>query len=214
MPPDGRRVSDEAESAIRHALNANDVRAALHAAGTAYAQPLLDFLVHMLDSPADGEDVWAASWEKIATNLHTFRGESSFWTWAARIARNTAIDHGKAVARGPRLTSGMDKFASRDAVARRLGIVTRSTPEYLRSSFRTRFGDLLARLSDEERALLHLRYEHQLPWNDVARAIEPGDGILEGAALREASAKRRKQFERLKRRIQELASELGVIDPS
>jgi RNA polymerase sigma factor (sigma-70 family) len=44
--------------------------------------------LHMLYNPADAEDASQEILIKIITNLGTFRGESSFMTWAYRVAAN------------------------------------------------------------------------------------------------------------------------------
>lgn len=72
-------------------------------------QPQLLSYVRSLVGPADAEDVASEAWLQIARDLPNYRGGSgSIRGWAARIARNRALDHIRARSRRPVAGGGVD----------------------------------------------------------------------------------------------------------
>jgi RNA polymerase sigma-70 factor (ECF subfamily) len=58
-----------------------------------YDRDILRLILNVLRSPEDARDVYQDSFLKIYRNLHRFRVESSFYTWAYRIVTNACLDH-------------------------------------------------------------------------------------------------------------------------
>ncbi|MEU6852479.1 RNA polymerase sigma factor [Actinacidiphila alni] len=74
-------------------------------------QPQLLQYVRSLVGPVDAEDVASEAWLQIARDLPNFRGAGdSVRGWAARIARNRALDHIRARARRPVSGAGVDEL--------------------------------------------------------------------------------------------------------
>ncbi|MFI0898864.1 sigma-70 family RNA polymerase sigma factor [Streptomyces sp. NPDC020983] len=72
-------------------------------------QPQLLNYVRSLVGPGDAEDVASEAWLQIARDLPNYRGGSgSIRGWAARIARNRALDHIRARSRRPVAGGGVD----------------------------------------------------------------------------------------------------------
>ncbi|MDF9815182.1 RNA polymerase sigma factor [Streptomyces sp. SPB162] len=72
-------------------------------------QPQLLQYVRTLVGPAEAEDVASEAWLQIARDLPHFRGEGeAVRGWAARIARNRALDHLRARSRRPVTGAGVD----------------------------------------------------------------------------------------------------------
>ncbi|WP_333770294.1 RNA polymerase sigma factor [Streptomyces sp. IBSBF 2435] len=72
-------------------------------------QPQLLNYVRSLVGPVDAEDVASEAWLQIARDLPNYRGGSgSIRGWAARIARNRALDHIRARSRRPVPGGGVD----------------------------------------------------------------------------------------------------------
>ncbi|WP_234343493.1 RNA polymerase sigma factor [Streptomyces sp. NRRL F-5123] len=72
-------------------------------------QPQLLNYVRSLVGPGEAEDVASEAWLQIARDLPNYRGGSgSIRGWAARIARNRALDHIRARARRPVAGGGVD----------------------------------------------------------------------------------------------------------
>jgi RNA polymerase sigma-70 factor (ECF subfamily) len=74
-------------------------------------QPQLLQYVRSLVGPGDAEDVASEAWLQIARDLPNFRGGGgAIRGWAARIARNRALDHIRARARRPVSGAGVDEL--------------------------------------------------------------------------------------------------------
>jgi RNA polymerase sigma-70 factor (ECF subfamily) len=74
-------------------------------------QPQLLQYVRSLVGPVDAEDVASEAWLQIARDLPSFRGDgTSVRGWAARIARNRALDHIRARSRRPVTGGGVDEL--------------------------------------------------------------------------------------------------------
>jgi RNA polymerase sigma-70 factor (ECF subfamily) len=72
-------------------------------------QPQLLPYVRSYVGTADAEDVASEAWFQIARDLHTFRGDAgALRAWAARIARNRALDHLRASSRRPVVGGGVE----------------------------------------------------------------------------------------------------------
>ena len=56
-----------------------------------YQDRLFNSMVHLLRNPSDAEDVVQDAFLQALRKLDTFQGNSQFYTWLFRIARNTAI---------------------------------------------------------------------------------------------------------------------------
>jgi RNA polymerase sigma-70 factor, ECF subfamily len=60
---------------------------------------------------ADAEDVTSEAWLQIARDLRSFRGDGdALRAWAARIARNRALDHLRACSRRPVAGGGVEEL--------------------------------------------------------------------------------------------------------
>ncbi|WP_443060742.1 RNA polymerase sigma factor [Streptomyces sp. NBC_00448] len=76
-------------------------------------QPQLLQYVRSLVGPGDAEDVASEAWLQIARDLPSFRGGGSgIRGWAARIARNRALDHIRARSRRPVAGAGVDELVA------------------------------------------------------------------------------------------------------
>ena len=76
-----------------------------------------------------------------------------------------------------------------------------ATVEYLRTAVKDKLAAARAALSDEDRELLYLRVDRQLPWREIAvimsdEGADPGD-----EAVRKLDQALRKRFEAVKRRL-------------
>jgi RNA polymerase sigma-70 factor (ECF subfamily) len=143
------------------------------------------------------EDAFSLFAENLWRHIGTFRGESSVKTWVYRIGRNAALSVG------------------REAWRRRKRRLDTEDAERLAEEVRTQTGVRLERQSEglaslrdsldlDEQTLLTLRLDEKLAWEEIA-AIMAGEGEpVDAAALR-------KRFERLKRRLGELARERGLL---
>jgi RNA polymerase sigma-70 factor (ECF subfamily) len=57
-----------------------------------YERPLYNFILRMVGTAAEAEELFLETFLRIYKNLHNFRGGASFSPWAYRIAHNLCID--------------------------------------------------------------------------------------------------------------------------
>jgi RNA polymerase sigma-70 factor (ECF subfamily) len=119
-----------------------------------------------------------------------FRGESSFRTWAFKVAYHTALNARSEAWRrlGRPFETGE---ASRLAEEIRTRTVIRDERQ------RTRLDEIRAQLTPEEQTLLTLRIDQQLSWEEIANVCSADGTPVDAPALR-------KRFERLKKRLAEM----------
>jgi RNA polymerase sigma-70 factor (ECF subfamily) len=105
---EGVRPEVDLETAVTEAQRGDE--AAFRVVYRAVQPQLLQY-VRSLVGPVDAEDVASEAWLQIARDLANFRGGGdSVRGWAARIARNRALDHIRARARRPVSGAGVDEL--------------------------------------------------------------------------------------------------------
>jgi RNA polymerase sigma-70 factor (ECF subfamily) len=129
--------------------------------------------------PVECEDLLQDVFLKVFRKLHTFQGESAFYTWLYRIAVNAATDHlSRASHRRLRLVGdddaldlGTDPDQSPDAplVAAELAAVTRQIVDSLPEKFRT---------------VLVLREFEDLSYTEIAAVLQIQMGTVESRLFR------------------------------
>jgi RNA polymerase sigma-70 factor (ECF subfamily) len=158
---------------------------------------LLGFLRALTRDDAAAGDVFADLCVRMWRSLPAFRGDSALRTWAYVLARRAFLDHREARDAWQRRHVALATDAGLDAVIGRVGT---STTVRLREQRATRAERLRARLDPEDQALLTLRIDRGLAWDDVARVLAPDE-----EDRTRASAALRKRFERLKATLRRMA---------
>lgn len=114
----------------------------------------------VLMDPADIDDAVQATLIAIAGKLATFEGRSSLRTWVGSIAQNEALT---VVRRKSRRSEPVtDALPEIDPTARRLSSLVAGEQAY---------AGLLAHLSPEHRAVISLREEHGLSYDEIAARL-------------------------------------------
>jgi len=185
------------DARVQELIAAGDLRGAATEALRALGPQVLRYLRSVLRSEADTADAFSQFAENLWTGLAGFRGQSALRTWAFRIARNVAANlRDEAWRRRGR------PFATGEASALALEIRTASA---VRAEQQL---DALAKLrealTDDERALLALRVDQQLAWEEVADILSAEDAPVSAATLT-------KRFERLKDRLARMARDQGLL---
>ncbi len=179
-----------AEERIRTLLAAGDATAAAEEAIRAFGPKILGYVHAILRDDADAGDAFSVWAEHLWRGIGSYRGESSFRTWAFRIAYHSALNVKNEAWRRlgrPLATSEATRLATE--------IRTRSSVRAERQ--RTRLEEIRAQLTPEEQTLLTLRIDQGLSWEDVADVLS-GDGEpVDAPALR-------KRYQRLKDRLADL----------
>jgi len=184
------------EQRVQELLAAGDHRGAAAEAIRGLGPKVLGYLRSILRDDEDAADAFSHFAEDLWRGIGGFRGESSFKTWAYKLAWCAAMhvrsDAWKRL--GRRLESGeasriADEVRTKSAVRDER---QRQTLERLREA-----------LTPEEQTLLFLRLDQQLDWNEVADVLSAGGTPVEPAALR-------KRYERLKERLARMARDQGL----
>ncbi|WP_437819896.1 RNA polymerase sigma factor [Sorangium sp. So ce1078] len=164
------------------------------------------FLCAMRSSEADAKDAFSLFSEQLWRSLPRFAGKCSVRSWAYLLARHALTDAARANAhRHEAVSLG---FAEDIAAA-----VRTATRSWLRTERADKLRALREQLSPEEQILLVLRIDRGLEWNDVARALLPIEPEPSAKDLERESAKLRKRFETLRKRLRARSEELGLIPP-
>ncbi len=191
---DGDR--DRTEQEVRAACDRGDHAAAAALVVRGFGVEVGAYLGSIVRSGADDVAETFSLWcEDVLRGLPGFRFGSSVRTWVYTLARHAAARRARNDGRRGRrfqLPGELD-----DVVAQ----VRTATIEYLRTAVKDRLAAARAALADDDRELLYLRVDRQLPWREIAvimsdEGADPGD-----EAVRKLDQALRKRFEAVKRRL-------------
>jgi RNA polymerase sigma-70 factor (ECF subfamily) len=194
--------SDDSEAPLQALCDAQQYDAAATQIIQRYGRELLEYLVAIARSEADGADAFSQFTLDLWKGLPRFRWQASARTWCytlarhalARVRRDPARRPGRAIA----LTDAPE-------VAKAAEQIRTSTINYLRTEVKDKVAALRDELSSEDQAILILRIDRKLEWRDVARALaDEEDGELTDAEITKRSAALRKRFERIKNDLKKL----------
>jgi RNA polymerase sigma-70 factor, ECF subfamily len=163
---------------------------------------ILSFLVGSMRNEHEASEAFSIFCAELWERLPTFRWECSFRTWSYILARHAigrvARERGKARAH-VELPREVEEMAA---------TVRSATPEYLKTAARQKVAAVRRQLDPEDKQLLILRVNRELPWEDIALVVL-GPGEHGPAAIARTAAALRKRFERLRAKIKELAGRPG-----
>jgi len=182
------------EAELRRRFDAGDLDGAMTAAVQGYGSELLGFLVGLTRDHDRASDILGAACERMWRGLPSFRWDSSFRVWAYAITRNEMLRTAPKVARD-RAGVPVSQVASMHLA---LDQVRSATARFQQTEVKDELSRLREQLDPEDHALVTLRLDRRLAWNDIARVLAadtpPANLAREAAALR-------KRFERLKERL-------------
>jgi len=192
-------VSDAVELEVRARCEARNFEGAISYALEHYGDELFGFLHGLARNHTQADDAFSATCERMWRGIEKFRWDCPFRVWAYRVARNEFLRTTREATRARR-TVPISEIASVVQAAER--VRTSHKPVYERTAVRDRFAKIRAQLDPDDHALLGLRLDRKMAWNDIAKVMAASDeepGTAEVAALR-------KRFERLKAKLRDLAS--------
>jgi RNA polymerase sigma-70 factor (ECF subfamily) len=170
-----------------------------------YGAELYGFLVSLVGNEAGAAEVFAQVGEDLWKGLPSFAFRCSVRTWLYLLARHAAARFRRSPwnHRGRRTgDSRLDDFVAQ----------TRNhTQPWLRTDVKDRFRAIRESLDPDDRALLILRVDRALPWQDVAR-VTLGDDAVDEAVLAREVARLTKRFQLLKEELRRRAKDAGLID--
>ncbi|BDG09395.1 RNA polymerase sigma factor [Anaeromyxobacter paludicola] len=186
------------EATIAACLAQGELDRAAEAAIRGFGPKILGLLRTVLRDETAAADAFSLFAENLWRGLPSFRGESSVRTWSYRLAWNAALtvrDEGWRRL-GRRLETTQAARLAEDVRTRSAARVERQLQAVAK---------LREALEPEEQALLTLRIDQQLSWEEIASVLS-GDGApVQPATLR-------KRFERLKEKLAARAREQGLVE--
>jgi RNA polymerase sigma-70 factor (ECF subfamily) len=204
----GSADREELEQAIRHHLGQKDHAGAATLALRGYGAEIFGFLLAFHRDEQEAAEVFSSFSERLWRDLGTFQGASLFRTWLYVLARHASLNHRRDARRRDRRQQPLPEGSELSAIAEQ---VRSETVSYLRSERRSRFVALRESLPPEDQALLILRVDRGLAWNDLAQVLHEGGTPLGQSELKREAARLRKRFQLLKERLLELGRSAGVV---
>lgn len=179
---------------VRSQLSAGDVQAATTLVLRELGPEVLGFLCGAVGE-SDGEDIFAALSVRLWKSLTTFEGRCSIRTWTYVLARRE-ISRFKRGAR--RHEAGRVPLSQLQEVLEAVRTKTRSA---LATSKQHALTKLREELSPEDRMVLIMRVDRDLPWTDIALAFTANPEKVGEEELKREAARLRKRFELIKKRL-------------
>jgi len=164
-----------------------------------YGPELIGWLCAILTSQSDAYDAFSRLSEQLWKSLPGFEGRCSMRTWCYMLARQSAAAvKAQSYRRHEALLSSLPSI---NHAVTHIWNTTRDNASMVEDVY----AQIRRALPDDDQTLLVLRVDRNLPWRDIAIVVlgpDAGDDEL----TRKAAALR-KQFERVKDRLRELAAE-------
>lgn len=191
----------DVELRVRHLCEAGDYDKATTEALRAYGGELMRFLCACHKSEESAADVFSVFAEDLWRGLKGFVWECSLRTWAYTLVRRASFRtmHRKrrTVVKSPSALSGLVQE------------VRTETLTYLRTERKTRLRALREALPEADQALLMLRVDRGLSWDELARVLSD-DEIADAEGRQREAARLRKRFQVVKERLKSLAKREGL----
>lgn len=196
---------EKLEQEIRELSQRGDTGGAVERALQGYGMEIMRLMASVLHNPELAKDAFSVFCESLLKGLPSFRWESSFRTWAYRLARNACYQlvHSPAARETPVSSAGMPESPLRHRS---------ETRPWQRTSVKERFRALRESLEPEERMLLLLRVDQRLAWTEVARVMWDSDEPISSAEVTRKATALRQQFQRIKAHLRQMAVEQGLIE--
>lgn len=201
-----RAVDASLEARLRELLAAGEDNAAVSLVIERLGPKLRGFIHAVMLDHGAAEEVWADVTLDIYRGLGSWQRERPILPWCLGVSRNACRRYwrGQRSARrkGQTIPSQGWTFSQPQPVRT-------PTPIWKTTPARRALDVLRASLTPDERTLLILRVDKQLPWREVTAVMHPE---LDGSAsLARREAALRKRFERTLTRLRTLARQRGFI---
>lgn len=193
---------DEIEGEIQGLLRARELDQAATRIVETYGPELFGFLTHMLGNEGDAGEVFSQTAEDLWKGLGTFGFRCSTRTWLYVLGRHAASRYRR---------SPWHRRGTESRIQSLVDVARSRTKPWLRTEVKDKLGALRESLAEEDRALLVLRVDRDLPWEDVARIMLDGEDPDAKRVARETD-RLRKRFQLLKDELRRRASEAGLLD--
>jgi len=193
------------ESRIKHLLSQGDAGGAVAVLVQACGSEVYGYLCHIVKDEDLAHDAFSEACERALRDIAAVRDVGSMRAWFYAVARHAALREVKQRAR--RRAQPISQLS--EVLAAQVRSATLTQRE---AAVKDKLEELRSALTSEQQELLVLRVDRQLSWEEIAR-ICSGEENPSEALLKRRSAACRKQFERAKDRIRELALSAGLLRP-
>ncbi len=188
------------EVRIRQRLEQGHLAEAATEALKGYGAEIFGYLVVVLRDESAASDVFADFCEDLWKGIAGFRKQSSFRTWAYKVAWNAAQMFWRDPYRRRVRRLATNEYSM---VAEQLRVTSLRRDPLAASD---RLAKLRASLTPDEQTLLILRVDKGLSWKEIALVLaESEEAPPDVGALR-------KRFERLKERLVRMAEKEGLLE--
>jgi RNA polymerase sigma-70 factor, ECF subfamily len=201
---DSVTANDEHE--LRCAWETGDYRAVTTLALERYGREIIGVLRARLGSEANAAEVFSLFAEDLWRGLAGFQWRSTLRAWAYRIARNATVRWATASERKPERNVPMEQVDILEVAQR----IRSSTLVHFRTEVKSEVRRLRGELPEPDQMLLILRIDKRLDWEEVAAAL--ADDELGADDLKRETARLRKRFQHVTRKLRALARERGLLD--
>lgn len=202
------KIGQSIDEEVRALLAAGRHREALTRTLEAYGRELMGFIVPFFKAKHDAEDVFAILSERLWDSFlsSSFRWHCSLRTWTYVIARNETARFRTGERRRGAGRVPLSEIADIIAIA-----TTKARVADTSSERREKFARLRAELTPDEQALLTLRVDRELSWDDVALAFMADSGACDEEARKREAARLRKRYELIRKRLAQRVREEGLL---
>lgn len=189
---------DPRDRAILELVAAGSLERATEAAIRTWGSEIIGWLGSLSPSEADAHDAFSRMSEELWRSLPRFDGRCSLRTWCYMLARQAAArQRAQPRHRHEVLVSELPSLAG---VVKETWHTTRRGEQLAANVY----AEIRQELDEEDRTLVVLRVDRGLSWRDIAQVLLDEDDSEESVTRKAATL--RKQFERVKRELRELAA--------
>jgi RNA polymerase sigma factor (sigma-70 family) len=195
--------TEDTETRIREACEREDIPLAADILVRAYGPGIRGYLAAWLHSRWKGDEAFGMFTMDLLHGLAKFRWECTARSFGYVLAHRAACQFLKR----ERLYRDLP-----DKLLQELEAPERSrTASYLKTDFKERMRELRERLPEDDQALLMLHVTSRLTFPEIAAAFLKDDLDATEEELRRKGDCLRQQFQRIKRRLEKLARDDGLI---
>jgi RNA polymerase sigma-70 factor (ECF subfamily) len=197
------------EQQIRTCHERGDLQAAAEIAVRGYGREIWNFLValHRRDEDGAGES-FSLFAEGLWRSLPGFAWQCSFRTWAYAIARRASLRQRRDARRRDARQEALPEGSALSLLVQQIQRDAASSAGVRR---RSRLVELRETLPPEDQALLMLRVDRELSWNDLVLVLHEDAAPPEGASLAKEAARLRQRFQTIKEKLYAAAKGKGLV---
>jgi RNA polymerase sigma-70 factor (ECF subfamily) len=190
--------AEQRDRELRAIVAGGDIDRATDLTIRAYGPELIGWLCSTFSSEADAHEAFSRMSEELWRSLARFDGRCTLRTWCYMLARHAAF-HVRARPRHQHETLRSHIPSVLGAVTHVLN--TARGAEHVQNVY----AEIRKSLDEDDQTLLVLRVDRDLAWRDIAIVLLGEDADSDDLTRKAAAL--RKQFERVKERLRELAAE-------